>query len=124
MKKLIHLFGCISRKWNLFFSFILSYKKNSEATTRFRIEFVEDTPDSISEDIVFVVQDGNLPELLAFKCPCGCNARIILNLLPDASPKWSYVIDEEGKINVYPSIWRQIGCKSHFFVKESNVDWA
>lgn len=124
MKKLISLFGWISRKWNLFFGFISRRKKDSEAATKFRIEFVEDNPDSISENIIFVVQDGNLPELLAFKCPCGCKAGIILNLLPDASPKWSYLINEEGKINIYPSIWRKNGCKSHFFIRESNVDWA
>ena len=78
MKKLISLFGWISRKWNLFFGFISRRKKDSEAATKFRIEFVEDNPDSISENIIFVVQDGNLPELLAFKCPCGCKAGIIL----------------------------------------------
>ncbi|MNR13656.1 hypothetical protein D3C85_1300750 [compost metagenome] len=124
MKKVIRLFEWISRKWKSFLRYISRHVKDAEVATKFKIEFVEDTPDRISENTIFVVQDGNFPEHLAFECPCGCRARIILNLLPDASPKWSYIIDEKGKIDIYPSIWRKVGCKSHFFVRESNIDWA
>lgn len=124
MKKVIGLFGWISRKWNFFWERISRHVKGAEVASKFNIEFVEDTPDRISENTIFVVQDGNFPELLAFECPCGCRARIILNLLPDASPKWSFYISEQGKIDIYPSIWRKVGCKSHFFVRESNIDWA
>lgn len=124
MKKVIGLFGWFSRKWNSFFGCIIRRVKDVEVATKFKIEHVEDIPDRISENTIFIVQDGNFPELLSFECPCGCKAKIILNLLPDASPKWSYIIDEQGKIDIYPSISRKIGCKSHFFVRESDIDWA
>lgn len=124
MKNGIGLFVWISRKWNSFCERISRHVKDAEVGPKFQIEFVEDVPDIIAENTIFIVQDGNFPELLAFECPCGCRARIFLNLLPDASPKWSYIIDEQGKIDIYPSIWRKIGCKSHFFVRESDIDWA
>jgi hypothetical protein len=124
MEKLSGLLEWISRKWNSIWKRISGSITNSDVKARFQIEFVEDTPDTINEKTIFIVQDGNLPELLVFECPCGCKASVILNLLPDATPKWSYSISKKGIIDVYPSIWRKVGCKSHFFVRQSSIDWA
>jgi hypothetical protein len=124
MEKVIRLFGWIFRKWNSFWERILRHVKNAEVAAKFQIEFVEEAPDIIAVNTIFIIQDGNFPELLAFICPCGCKARIILNLLIDASPKWSYIINKQGKIDIYPSIWRKVGCKSYFFVRESDIDWT
>ena len=118
------LFRWFSRKWNSFWKNISGYLEEGEITTKFQIEFAEDTPDTISGNTIYIVQDGNFPELLAFECPCGCRASIILNLLPDASPRWRYIISNQGKIDIYPSIWRKVGCKSHFFVRESDIYWV
>ncbi|NNT71571.1 hypothetical protein HKT18_05000 [Flavobacterium sp. IMCC34852] len=92
--------------------------------SRFQIDVVDDIPELISDKTIFIVQDGNAPELLAFKCPCGCNADIVLNLLEDASPCWSYEIMDGNTIDIYPSIWRKAGCKSHFFVTNGKIRWV
>ncbi len=91
---------------------------------RFKIEYAEDLPEHIPENIVFIIQDGNVPELLAFKCPCGCNDNIFLNLLEDARPRWEYTISNKNLIDIQPSIWRKVGCKSHFFLTKGIIKWV
>lgn len=124
MKKILVFFEWIIYVWNLLWSNKTKIIKAETDSSKFQIEYVEDVPESISDRFIFIVQDGNEPELLAFKCPCGCDADIILNLLKDASPRWSYEMDDKGIIDIYPSVWRKVGCKSHFFVKDSNIKWV
>ena len=123
------------KKYLIFFTWFNSFwkrlwKRKSENITnetespRFRLEYVEDVPSLISDKSIFIVQDGNEPELLAFKCPCGCDANIILNLLKDASPRWRFEINGDDIINIYPSVWRKFGCKSHFFVTKGDIKWV
>jgi hypothetical protein len=91
---------------------------------KFKFDFVEDIPKQIPESKVLVVADGNQPDTLVFKCPCGCFSDIHLNLLIDAKPCWKYKITDSGKITITPSIWRKIGCRSHFFITEGKVIWV
>jgi len=64
------------------------------------------------------------PDSLAFKCPCGCDTTIFLNLLFDAKPRWKYYITKKGNISISPSVWRKVGCKSHFYIRESRISWC
>lgn len=86
--------------------------------------YVIDLPDVLKSKQIYILKDGIVPELLAFKCPCGCNQDIILNLLKDTTPKWDFDFTLIGEINIYPSIWRSIDCKSHFFIRKSKVVWT
>ena len=94
------------------------------SSPKFKFELVEDLPELIPENKVLVVAEGNQPDTLAFKCPCGCNSNILLNLLQDAKPRWKYRITKRGNISISPSIWRKVGCKSHFFVRDGRIDWV
>lgn len=91
---------------------------------KFECELINEIPESIPERKILVVDEGNLPDSLVFKCPCGCHSTIILNLLKDAKPCWNYQINKRGEISILPSIWRKIGCRSHFFVKEGRIIWV
>jgi hypothetical protein len=99
-------------------------KATDSITSGYQIHYSEDVPQNIKDDTIYIIQDGLKPESLAFKCPCGCNSNIILNLLEDASPRWRYEILSNDSLNIYPSIWRKSGCKSHFFIVESIVKWV
>jgi len=94
------------------------------SSPKFEFELVEDLPELIPEKKVLVVAEGNQPDTLAFKCPCGCNSNILLNLLQDAKPRWKYRITKRGNISISPSVWRKVGCKSHFFVRDGRIDWV
>lgn len=124
MKILSKISGWLLHLWQL----VLGRKTHPisppEVTSNYQIERAEDVPDFISNHSIFVIQDGNEPELLAFKCPCGCGETILLNLLSDTKPQWYFDISYSGIINVSPSIWRTVGCKSHFWVVDGNVKWV
>ena len=66
------------------------------------------------DDVVYV---DRVQMIAFFRCPCGCNAQIILNLIPGASPCWSV----SGN-TISPSINRAVGCKSHFSIKNAIVE--
>ncbi len=95
-----------------------------EDSDTFSYSFVVDLPDTIKSKQILIIKDGVEPELLVLKCPCGCNQDIMLNLLKDTKPKWDFDFTSNAEINIYPSIWRNIGCKSHFFIKNGKVDWV
>ena len=86
--------------------------------------YVEDIPENVKDKVVYIVGERKHPWLIIFKCPCGCNNLIQLNLLKEASPCWKFQISNKEKITIYPSIWRITGCKSHFFIRKSKIEWA
>jgi hypothetical protein len=90
----------------------------------YKWHIVADEPSAIKDKCIFIIKDGQEADTLIFICPCGCKAVIHLNLLPDTKPKWNYQISENKSISITPSIWRKIGCKSHFFIRNSKAIWA
>lgn len=104
-------------------------KKISAALTwlfkaRYSVAEVKDVPEIFSERIVYIVGEPGNAWLIAFKCPCGCNSIIYLNLLVEAEPKWYYKISKKRRISIYPSVLGKRGCKSHFFVKAGKILWV
>lgn len=82
---------------------------------------VKDFPPRVESGIVYVVRDGDEPDSLIFKCPCGCNEIIYLNLLTDTHPVWKFKINKFGLISIVPSVWRTVRCKSHFFLTRGRI---
>lgn len=93
-------------------------------TPKYQYRFCEDLPEVISDKLFYIVGEKRSPWVLVFKCPCGCNQIIQLNLLKEANPCWSFRITPNKKINIRPSVWRTTGCKSHFVVRNGNIDWV
>jgi hypothetical protein len=85
---------------------------------------VEDFPDTLMPLQIYVAGERGNYWGAALLCPCGCEETIQLNLLKDVRPCWH--IDElpDGSISIMPSIWRQKGCKSHFFVRDGQIEWS
>jgi len=90
---------------------------------RYRVERCEDVPDSLDPASIYVVGEAHHDWHLVMTCPCGCNAVIFLNLLPETRPCWTYKITK-GNISIHPSVWRTAGCRSHFWVREGRIQWA
>ncbi len=92
--------------------------------SKHKTAFSEDLPEVLSDKTIYIVGEQEMPWLIAFKCPCGCNSIIHLNLLEDAKPKWKYSVTSKKRINISPSVWRTKGCKSHFFVRKGKIEWV
>ena len=91
---------------------------------RHKTEFRTDMPDTFEPKILYVIGERNYPWLIGLTCPCGCGAKIFLNLLPDANPRWKFNISSKKRITLSPSVWRTQGCKSHFFIRNNKIDWV
>lgn len=89
----------------------------------FTTEFVSETPEKLASNVLYVECEGENAWLAVMLCPCGCEARISLNLLPDTQPCWAVAVDPNGAPSIRPSVWRTVGCKSHFFVCRGQIDW-
>lgn len=107
-----------SRKFNVFFRKLWYPSK---------IEFihVNEAPSKISSRVVYL-EGADMKDLwfAYMKCPCGCKDTIMLNLIPDTKPCWTYLHDKLRNESLTPSIDRRFECKSHFWVKNNKVVWT
>lgn len=81
---------------------------------KFYFQQVEEVPEQIQPGIVYHCTKDFRIDLI---CHCGCGARIILNTLEDARPRWSII----NQTTITPSINRLVGCKSHFNITNGIV---
>lgn len=61
-----------------------------------------------------VVRRGHL-RLFIIACPDGCGAIVPINLDPALGKAWKLYTSKRG-VSLYPSVWRDSGCGSHFIV--------
>jgi hypothetical protein len=60
---------------------------------------------------------------LAMACPDGCGELLTINLDARAGKAWrAYGSQEE--LSLFPSVWRETGCKSHFILWRSKIYWC
>ncbi|WP_369074967.1 DUF6527 family protein [Chryseosolibacter histidini] len=98
--------------------------RTKRGAQEYAIVKTDNFPQKVKRNVIYIIQDGDVPDTVIFKCPCGCTSDIYLNLLKDTRPNWNFHLNKKGKITIVPSIWRKVGCQSHFFVRKSKVCWA
>ena len=91
----------------------------------YRVVLVEGRfPALLHQRRIYILTEDGDPWEARFVCPCGCKQELDLNLLPDQRPTWTITQDQEGIATIHPSVWRHVGCKSHFFVQNGVVNWC
>ncbi len=64
---------------------------------------------------------GRLRSVL-IACPDGCGDTLVINLDDRAGKAW--LLDERrGRLSLYPSVWREDGCRSHFILWSDHLIW-
>lgn len=84
---------------------------------------VEELPDQLNATSLYLVGEGKYLWFAAMVCPCGCDAIINLNLLPETRPRWKLTEHTDGTVSLHPSIWRTKDCRSHYFVRRGLIEW-
>lgn len=87
------------------------------------LEQVDEIPDRLAKGKLYLLGEGRHLWAVAMQCPCSCGDIIHLNLLLDARPCWRLIKHRDGTVSLSPSIWRQGGCLSHFFIRNNRVEW-
>lgn len=70
---------------------------------------------------VAIVQRGVYRSLI-MHCPDGCGEVITINLDPRTSKAWRIYLNKKG-LTLFPSVWRDTGCESHFVLWNSVFYW-
>jgi len=60
---------------------------------------------------------------LAMACPDGCGEQLTINLDERAGPAWR-IYSSKQELSIFPSVWRDTGCRSHFIVWRSKIYWC
>lgn len=69
-----------------------------------------------------VLIERGIPRWLLIKCPCGCGEEIPINVDARAGKAWRLYRDKHLGVTLYPSVWRDTGCESHFIVWRSQIN--
>ena len=110
--------GVVSRIW---IRLVSRYRRTSK---RLRTVYLEELPETLDADTVYVMGEGEKKWFVAMICPCGCGAIVQVSLLPDAKPQWRLHEYGDNTISLHPSIWRKVGCHSHFFLRRGFIEWC
>jgi len=81
-------------------------------------------PQRFESNVVYVVGDDDCDWAAVLLCPCGCRDAIHLSLVTDSTPSWRVRIYRNKQVTLIPSVWRTVGCKSHFIVHRGHVFWC
>ena len=103
------------------FEKIYNWFLNLFGVNLFRGQMISEEPTQLKKRKMYIVFDDDEPWYVCFKCPCGCGEAIRLSTVKEDRPRWSFELHRDNTITLAPSIWRNKGCKSHFFIKRGKV---
>lgn len=86
--------------------------------------YVEDLPGTLNRKTLYIIKEDGYVEHATLVCPCGCEALLHMNLIPDEHPCWQVLNHRNGTTSLKPSVWRKIDCKSHFFFTRGRIYWC
>ena len=90
----------------------------------YKFMVLAELPKKLRDDVLYVVEEDGFQEQAAMICPCGCGQVLHMNLLDDERPCWKVTVDANHVPSLHPSVWRQVGCKSHFWFKNGKVQFV
>jgi hypothetical protein len=97
-----------------------TWRRRSETWTVLRSDSL---PDSLVRNTIFLVGEDGVLWFAAFLCPCGCGDLVQLSLHRQGRPRWTVQVEATGLVSLSPSVWRQVGCRSHFSVVRGRLIW-
>jgi hypothetical protein len=68
-----------------------------------------------------VLVERGVPRWLLMACPCGCGAELPINLDARAGKAWRLYRTRRDGVTVYPSVWRDTDCRSHFIIWRDKI---
>lgn len=88
-----------------------------------RVVGIAESPQTLRPRRLYVTRHAHGPAFGFMLCPCGCGETIHLRFMGERRPRWS-LESLSGRATVFPSVWRQTGCRSHFFLRHGRIDWC
>ena len=89
-----------------------------------RTVYLAELPEEPDPKVVYVLGEGHHRWFVSLLCPCGCGAMLQMSLLAQDKPHWRLAIHDDGTTSIHPSVWRHVGCHSHFFLRRGLIEWC
>lgn len=86
--------------------------------------YVEELPERLTPTTVYVLGEKQYRWSVALLCPCGCGETLHMSLHEDSRPRWRLHDHRDGTVTLFPSVWRRVGCRSHFLLRRGRVEWC
>lgn len=83
----------------------------------------EEISGDVREGTLYILGQDSQFWFAVMACPCNCGGTLQVSLLPDAEPRWTLTDHKDGTVSLHPSLWRRDGCRSHFIVRRSRIEW-
>lgn len=95
-------------------------KRGNHLTLRAQVNSRDEARKLVAKpgDAALIVR-GN-PISIVLGCPCGCGDQLTINLDPRSGPAWRF-FESNGEVTLYPSVWRESGCRSHFVIWRNSI---
>ena len=84
---------------------------------------VADLPVHLDPTAIYLVGEDTETWFVAMQCPCGCNATLFMSAV-EGQPRWNIQRHWNGTVSLSPSVWRKVGCRSHFRLRRGRVTWC
>jgi hypothetical protein len=68
-----------------------------------------------------VLIERGVPRWLLLMCPCGCGTEFPINLDSRAGKAWRLYNKPGAGITVFPSVWRDTDCGSHYIIWRDRI---
>jgi hypothetical protein len=86
--------------------------------------FTDELPDIAESSTIYILGTSRYLWSVAMLCPCGCGELLQMSLHEDGYPRWKLIQHEDGTVSLDPSVSRIVGCRSHFWLQRSQVQWC
>jgi len=70
-----------------------------------------------------VLVERGVPRSLVMRCPDGCGELLTINLDPRTDKAWRFY-RRRNQVSLFPSVWRDTGCGSHFILWNHTIIWC
>ncbi len=92
---------------------------------RYETQWVEDLPDNLKRDTVYIIGGRDHPFQAVVVCPRKkCKEAIHLAISPESRKKWKVTEHKDKSISLSPSIYvTGLPCKCHYWLKRGKIIW-
>lgn len=119
-------FDAVSRWFGRVLRLLAGYGPGRRRNRHFTVTVTETAPalDGLQRSVVHVVRTNGKDRWAMLRCPCGCDGVVTLSLQNVHRPHWTLTQNNLGHPSLHPSVWRQEGCFSHFWIRDGQIHWC
>ena len=97
-----------------------------ENKPQYRTQWVEDLPDDLQKNTIYIIGGRAYPYYAAVTCPRKhCKQIIHLEISGQFRKRWRVTEHEDGSLTLSPSVYvNKLPCRCHYWLRQGRVVWC